>query len=143
MLPGVSGGAVVSALVACAMALVGYVCTIDAVPLSLNVYQRMNRWDRTTAKYEWQRLVNAAINKKGNVCPRGFERVELHAVIQFKTNRGRDGDNYATPLWKWTQDEMVRCHVISDDTHDKCRALPPKIVVGDVEQTVLIFEGER
>jgi hypothetical protein len=119
-----------------------YICTIPAVPLSLNVYTRMKRWEQTAAKHEWQMLVNAAINQKGNACPRGFERVELHAVIQFKTNRGRDGDNYATPLWKWTQDEMVRCHVIPDDTHGRCKAMPPKLVVGPCEQTVVIVKGE-
>lgn len=133
----------VSALVASDMALIGYVCTIPAVPLSLNVYTRMHWAAKARAREAFQEQVWGEVNKAGNRCPRGLDRIEIHSVIQFTDARRRDSDNYGAVLNKWVQDVLVDCGVISDDTHDKCRALPPKIVVGDVEQTVLIFEGER
>lgn len=119
-----------------------YVCTIPAVPPSFNVYNRLHWAEQAKRRDEWHRMLLALLNEKGNKCQRGLERVELRAVIQFTTVRRRDSDNFSMPLWKWTQDALVGLNIIPDDDHERCRALPPAIVVGDTEQTVLIVMGE-
>lgn len=115
-----------------------YVCRIPAVPPSLNVYTRLHWNKQAKVREAFQEQVWAVINEKGNRCPRGLERVELRAVIQFTDHRKRDSDNFGSMLWKFTQDVLTREGVIPDDTADRCHALPPKLVVGAVEQTVLI-----
>ena len=115
-----------------------YICTIPAVPPSLNVYTRMHWSKQARVREAFQELVWAVLNEKGNRCPRGLDRVELRAVIQHTTSRRRDSDNAGATLWKFVQDVLVREGVIPDDTADRCHALAPKLVVGDVEQTILI-----
>jgi hypothetical protein len=119
-----------------------YICTIPAVPLSLNVYTRLHWAEQAKAREAFQRMVWAVLNEAGNKCPRGLERVELHSEIQFTGERRRDSDNYGAVLNKWVQDVLVREGVIPDDTHDRCRAMPPKLIVGPCEQTVVIVKGE-
>lgn len=115
-----------------------YVCTIPAVPPSFNVYNRLHWAQKRKQRDEWGWMLQVVLGEKGNRCPRGLESVELRAVVQFTTGRRRDSDNYSMPLWKWTQDALVRLGIIPDDTHERCHSLPPKIVTGDREQTVLI-----
>jgi hypothetical protein len=96
------------------------------------------------AKKEWQGMLAAVLNEKGNRCPRapeGFARVELRSVLYFTSGRRRDGDNYSMPLWKWTQDVLVSYRVIPDDSHERCRAHAPGLVQATEPQTLITIEG--
>lgn len=118
-----------------------YVFTIPVVPPSLNVYTRLHWSKQKKLREEFQEQVWASINEHGNRCPRGLEKVELHAVIQFPDARRRDSDNFGATLWKLVQDVLVRDGVIPDDSHDRCTAHPPKLMVGRKPLTVVTLEA--
>ncbi len=120
-----------------------YICTMPYAPPSFNVYDRWPDWRQREEKRRWQGDLLALLNEKGNRAPRGLERVELHAVISFAVTRGRDGDNYSMPLWKWTQDALVATGVLVNDTADRCRVHQPVLEVGGEEQTVLMIVGRE
>lgn len=125
-----------------ARVLTPYVFTVPVVPVSGNKYQRMHWAAQQRVREAFQEQVWAAINTKGNRCPRGLESIEIHSVIQHTIRRRRDSDNYANTLNKWLQDVFVREGVIPDDTADRCTAHPPSLCVGNIEQTLVIV-GER
>lgn len=118
-----------------------YVFTIPVVPPSLNVYTRLHWSKQAKVREEFQEQVWASLNEHGNRCPRGLERVELHAVIQFPDARRRDGDNFGATLWKFLQDVLVRERVIPDDSHDRCTAHPPKLMTGKKPLTIVTLEA--
>lgn len=120
-----------------------YVCTIPAAPPSLNVWMRWHWAKQEREKQKWWEMVWAIINEKGNKCPRGLEAIEVHAVITVTTKRGRDSDNFLTPLNKWTQDALTSAGVVPDDTADRCTFYPPKLAPGKVESTLLMIEEVR
>jgi hypothetical protein len=115
-----------------------YVCTIPAVPPSMNVWQRMHWAEKVKGQEAWTELLQGFLNQKGNAIPRHLGCIDIYAVIGFKVNRRRDSDNYLTPLNKWTQDYLVYLGVIPDDTSEHCTFHPPSIVIGPEEQTVLM-----
>lgn len=116
----------------------GYSIVIPATPPSLNRWTRMSPYLQRKEKREWQTLVMAAINEKGNVCPRGLNRIEVNAVMVFKLNRNRDADNFGYLLGKWTQDVLVRQGVIPNDTPDHCVFVQPvMLIVGDRDCTFI------
>lgn len=115
-----------------------YVITIPVVPPSLNEFKRWPWQRQERERRAFQEQVWASLNEHGNRCPRGLGRVELRAVLVFRMARRRDSDNFGALLWKWTQDVLTSEGVIPDDTHDRCTAYPPRIVVGEVEQTVIV-----
>ena len=122
-----------------------WIGTLPVTPPSLNTYARMH-WavkKRTREAFQWE--VWAAISgANGDRCPRGLDAVELRAVLTFPVVRGRDADNFGSTLWKFTQDVLTQQGVIPDDTADRCTGHPPKILVGDREQTLLmLWERER
>jgi hypothetical protein len=133
-----------------------YTCTIPAIAPSYNEHQRWPLHRQLSEKAAFQMAVMAVLSEKGNKCPRGLQHVTLRAVVtvgpswlRFACREGgverqRDGDNYGSILAKWTQDQIVRCGVIPDDTPEYCTfILPPGIVVGTVQQTFLSIEGSH
>lgn len=116
-----------------------YVCTIPAVPLSLNVYTRMHWSKQAKAREAFQEQVWGEINRVGNRCPRGLEFIDCKAVLTFTENRRRDGENFGAVLWKWTADILVSEGVVPDDTPDHILCHTPGIVVGVMEQTLLLL----
>lgn len=116
-----------------------WVTVIPVVPPSLNEWRKWH-WSRQKREREaFQEQVWAALNEHGNRCPRGFERIELRFALSFTVTRRRDSDNFGSLLAKWVQDVLVRERVIPDDTHDRCTAHPPKIVLGEKEQTMIML----
>jgi hypothetical protein len=120
-----------------------FICSFPAVPPSFNKYRHMHWAAQKKVREAFQLEVWAAINGANGQgrCPRGFERVELRAVLTFRVVRGRDSDNYGAMLWKFTQDVLTRQGVVTDDTADRCTGHPPKLQVGDKEQTLLMLWG--
>lgn len=116
-----------------------YICTVPAVAPSLNEWKHWHWAKQSREREAFQTMLWAVLNEKGNRCPRGLERVEIHAVVGFTVERGRDSDNFLTPLNKWTQDVLTDMGVIPDDTADRCTFYPPALVVGPSEQTVLMI----
>lgn len=117
-----------------------YVMTIPAVPPSFNEFKRWPWQKQERERKAFQKLVWAYLNEHGNRCPRDLQRVELRFAMTFKVARRRDSDNFGALLHKWTQDMLVRERVIPDDTHDRCTAYPPRIVVGETDQTVIVIK---
>lgn len=114
-----------------------YPYIIPAVPPSLNEYTRMHWAKKERVRKDFQSCVWAALNEKGHRCPRGLERVELHAVLVFAKDRRRDSDNFGSVLWKFVQDVLVTEGIIPDDDHERCTAYPPRIAIGEKETTLL------
>ena len=110
---------------------------------SFNVYDRWPKPKQRAAKRQWQWDVGAVLGEKGNQCPRGFDRVELRAIICCSINRDRDSDNYSALLWKWTQDVLTRRGIIPNDTADCCKGHPPTFKPATKDETILIIVGER
>ena len=121
-----------------------YVCSVPAVPPSFNEYDRWCLGRKLRAKQEWQHMLGAVLNEKGNRCPRapqGFARIELKSVICFTTGRRRDGDNYGMPLWKWTQDVLVSYRVIPDDSREHCLVHAPGFALAKEPRTLITIEA--
>jgi hypothetical protein len=118
---------------------------LPVTPPSLNKYIRMNRYAQKRVREAFQTEVWAAISgATGDRCPRGLQAVELRAVLTFPVVRGRDSDNYGATLWKFVQDVLTAQGVIPDDTADRCTGYPPRIEVGEREQTLLmLWDRER
>lgn len=117
-----------------------YVLTLPAIAPSLNVWRKWHWTKQGREKEAFQELVWGLLNEKGNRCPRGFDEVEIHSVLMFKVNRRRDSDNFGAVLYKWFQDVLVQQKVIPDDTSDRCTSHPPKIIIGEKEQTTLMLQ---
>jgi hypothetical protein len=117
-----------------------WVTTIPVVPPSLNEWKKWHWAKQRKAREAFQEQVWAALNEHGNRCPRGLERVELRFALSFRVARRRDADNFGALLHKFTQDVLVQQGVIPDDTHDRCTAYPPRIVLGEREQTVIVIK---
>jgi hypothetical protein len=117
-----------------------YVFTIPALPPSFNDWKGWPEGKKMRLRDEWKSMVLALVREKGNVAPRGIERATLRAVLFFATNRRRDHDNYHMPLWKWTQDQLVDSKVLVRDDHERLIAMPPGIVVGGPERTLVTIE---
>lgn len=121
-----------------------YVCTIPALPPSLNEWSRMHWAYRRRLKDDFQQQLWAVLNEKGNRCPRGLERIEVRAVLTFPEKRRRDADNFGAVLWKWACDVLVREGVIPDDTPEHVLCHSPGMVVGPEAQTMIVVEvGEK
>lgn len=116
-----------------------YICTVPWAPPSFNVYNNWKPCQQREQKRLWQHAVSGLVNQKGNVAPRGLARAEVKAVIQFTTDRGRDLDNYYDPMWKWTLDALRAAGVLVNDTDKHVLPHVPKLVLGDVEQTVIMI----
>jgi hypothetical protein len=119
-----------------------YALTIPGTPPSFNVYDHWKPYKQRDEKRRWQADVIALCNEKGNRAPRGLEKATLRAVIYFAVVRGRDGDNYSMPLWKWSLDALRLAGVLIDDTADRVTALPPVLQVGQSEQTFVTLSWE-
>ncbi|MBN1628167.1 MAG: hypothetical protein JW990_00235 [Thermoleophilia bacterium] len=117
-----------------------YVCSFPEMAPSLNEYDRMHWAKRDRQREKFQEVYWAELNRDGNKCPRGFERVEIHAVLMYPTHRRRDSDNQA-PLKKWFQDSLVSLRIIPDDTADRCHFHTPRIMTGAEPMTVITIEG--
>jgi hypothetical protein len=115
---------------------------VPGVPLSLNEYTRLHWAKQKRAREEFQTMLWAVFNEKGNRAPRGLQAIDVRAVITFDTDRGRDSDNYGSVLAKWTQDVLVSLGVIPDDTADRCTFYPPVLCVG-AEPSTFIVISER
>jgi hypothetical protein len=120
-----------------------YAFSIPLTPPSLNEYTRWHWTHRKREKDAFQTLVWGYLNERGNRCPRGFDEVEIRAVLMFTEERRRDSDNFGAVLAKWVQDSLVRERVIPDDTADRCTCHPPKIVLGRKPMTVITLELRR
>lgn len=120
-----------------------YVCTVPGTPPSLNEWQRWPWGKQERVRGEFQEMVWAVLSEKGNKCPRGFQRIECHAVLMFPRGARRDAANFGAVLWKLTLDVLVREGVISDDTAEYVTAFEPRIVTGDKGLTVLTIKGWR
>lgn len=118
-----------------------YVCSFPEIAPSQNEYDRWH-WARKAREREaYQTVYEAELCRKGNKCPRGFERVEIHAVLMYPDSRRRDSDNAGAVLKKWFQDSLVHLGIIPDDTHDRCHFHTPKILTGGKPLTVITIEG--
>ena len=120
-----------------------YTFTIPTVPPSMNVYDRWRPVVQRIAKRQWESDVLGLCNQKGNKAPRGVERATLRAVIYFTTDRGRDGDNYFVPFWKWTMDGLRYAGVLVNDTDDLVKPQKPVLSLGSEEQTLVVMEWEN
>lgn len=120
-----------------------YVCTIPAVPPSLNRYTRMHWAAKERERESFQQMVWAVLNEKGNRCPRNLGAVDLHSVIVFTNLRHRDSDNYGSVLYKFVQDVLVAEGIIANDTADLCTGFPPALEVGPAEQTILMISQKN
>lgn len=116
-----------------------YVCRVPLIAPSLNVYTRMHWAQQKKVRETFQDYLWAVLNEHGNRCPRGLRAIDVRAIIQFNKVRNRDSDNFGSVLAKFSQDVFTREGIITDDTADRCTFHPPRIIVGEVEQTVLII----
>jgi Holliday junction resolvase RusA-like endonuclease len=82
------------------------------VPVSLNRWQSMHWRPRQELKEQWLWELHSLLRD----VPRNNSHVNLSAEIWFSTNRRRDVDNFASVLWKMTQDALVELGIIPDDT---------------------------
>ena len=118
-----------------------YSLIIPATPPSLNEYKRWHWARQERERLNWQAMIWALLNQKGNKAPKGLEKVEVRAVLYFTTTRRRDSDNFGAVLAKWTQDCLVDYGMIPDDTADRCTFLPPMIERGQTVYTFLTLRG--
>jgi Holliday junction resolvase RusA-like endonuclease len=91
----------------------------------------------------FQEMAWAVLSEKGNRCPRGLERIDLHAVLMFPEKRRRDVSNFGAVLWKLFLDALVREGVIPDDTAEYVTCHEPKIMTGGRALTVITLEAGR
>ena len=117
-----------------------YTCSLPVLPPSLNVWKRQHWAEQERERKAFQQELWAALNARGNRCPRGLERIRVKAVLVFTVARRRDSDNFGAVLAKWTQDVLVQQRIIPDDTADRCTFLPPVLTVGESENTILVIE---
>jgi hypothetical protein len=117
-----------------------YVCSFPEMAPSFNEYTRWHWSKQERERKAYQTVYEAELCRKGNKCPRGFERVEIHAVLMYPEARRRDSDNVSI-LKKWFQDSLVHLRIIPDDTHDRCHFHTPKIMTGGKPLTVITIEG--
>jgi Holliday junction resolvase RusA-like endonuclease len=108
------------------------------VPVSLNRWQTMHWKPRQELKEQWLWELHTLLSD----VPRSIPHVTLSAEIWFKTNRSRDVDNYASVLWKMTQDALVQLGIIEDDTSKYVTTGIVDLRVDDMsmEHTVLRIE---
>lgn len=134
-----------------------YVCNLPGTPMSFNDYKRLMRTpggqhkiDREEARFRTD--VMAVLHEKGNVCPKGFMRAELRAVLFFaeldsdgrdRGDRRHDKDNYHMPFYKWLQDAIVDEGVIPDDRERCCTSHPVGFARGRVPMTILTMDLYR
>ncbi len=118
-----------------------YVCSFPEMAPSLNEWQRWHWSRKATERRAYQAVYEAELMRKGNACPRGFDRVDVHAVLMYPDARRRDSDNAGAVLKKWFQDCLVNLHIIPDDTADRCDFHTPKILTGGKPLTVITIEG--
>ncbi len=119
-----------------------YVCSFPEPAPSLNEWRKWHWAKQERERMAFQTVVEAELNRKGNKCPRGFGRADIHAVIMLPGARRRDSDNFGAVLAKWTQDVLTGLGVIPDDTADRCTFHPVKIVAGQKSMTGLTIELE-
>jgi hypothetical protein len=119
-----------------------YTFTIPTVPPSFNVYDRWRPVVQRIAKRQWESDVLGLCNQKGNKAPRGIKQANLRAVIYFTTDRGRDGDNYFVPFWKWTMDGLRYAGVLTNDTDELVKPQKPVLSLGSEEQSLVVMEWE-
>jgi len=120
---------------------VTYVLTIPATAPSFNEWRRWHWSKQERERISFQDLVWPLLCEKGNVCPRPLKPpVVLRAVVSRPLERRRDSDNAGMPMWKWIQDLLVMRGYLADDTHDLVTSMPPRIVVGERAQTVVLIE---
>jgi Holliday junction resolvase RusA-like endonuclease len=91
-----------------------YEIVLQQVPVSLNMWQSVHWAARDRWKSEWTLELFALANG----IPKNNSHVDISAVIWFQTSRRRDVDNFASVLWKMTQDALVEIGIIADDTPD-------------------------
>jgi len=120
-----------------------YVCSFPEMAPSLNEWRTWHWTKRKSQREVFQRVYNAELNKEGNACPRGFDRVDIHAVLMYPDVRRRDSDNMGAVLKKWFQDVLVWCHIIPDDTAEHCDFHTPRIIPGAKPLTLITMELYR
>jgi hypothetical protein len=89
-----------------------YEIVLDQTPTSLNVWQSLHWAQRNDLKMMWEWEIFAVAPR----IPKYNDHINLSAVIWFATNRRRDVDNFASVLWKMTQDALVHMDIVKDDT---------------------------
>lgn len=118
-----------------------YVCSFPEMAPSLNEWKTWHWARQERERQAYQTVYEAELTRKGNKCPRGFARVEIHAVLIYPTGRRRDSDNAGAVLKKWFQDSLVHLRIIPDDTADRCHFHTPRIMTGAKPMTVITIEG--
>ena len=118
-----------------------YVFTIHETPHSLNEWRKWHWSRQAKEKARWEEMVFFLLREKGNVSPRGLERVLIRAVLFFPVTRSSDKDNFTAVLAKWTQDALVRAGVIPDDSAGHCTFAPVGIVTGIKPMTIITIEA--
>lgn len=118
-----------------------YVWVIPAVAPSYNVHIRMHWSKQERARCAFIDAAWPLLYERGNACPRPLKTpVVMHAVVSRTTVRRRDSDNASMPLYKWINDLLVCRGFLPDDTHDLVTNMPPRLVVGEREETVVLIE---
>lgn len=117
-----------------------YVCTVPALPPSLNTWATMHWAYRRRLKQEFQQQLWAVLSEKGNRCPRDVAFVDCKAVLTFRDKRRRDAENFGAVLWKWAADVIVQEGVIPDDTPEYILCHTPGIIIGEPEGTLIVLE---
>jgi len=114
-----------------------YKIVLLQVPPSLNRWQRLHWAERRSIKEGWEKEIWAM----SRCVPTNNQHIDLTANIVFGTERKRDLDNYASVLWKLTQDAFVNLHFIPDDTPKYITVALPELVIekGCIEHTELIL----
>lgn len=118
-----------------------YVCSFPEMAPSLNEWSRWHWAKKKEQREIYQGVYKAELNRKGNKCPRGLARVEIHAVLMYPEGRRRDSDNMEAVLKKWFQDALVHLRIIPDDTAERCHFHTPRIMTGGKPMTVITIEG--
>jgi uncharacterized protein YeaO (DUF488 family) len=118
-----------------------YVCSFPEMAPSMNEWKKWHWAKQERERKAFQTVCEAELTRKGNKCPRGFDRVEVHAVLMYPSGARRDSDNAGAVLKKWFQDSLVHCGIIPDDTHDRCDFHTPKIMTGAKPMTLITIEG--
>ena len=99
-----------------------YKIVVPYAPESINkvIGYGKSEGDIVVLKHKWQRLASIILEQAivESKLPSKFKgRIGVFFILYFKTDRGRDGDNYSA-MCKGIIDAMVRKNMIPDDNYN-------------------------
>lgn len=99
-----------------------YRMMLPFLPPSKNVYDGWQAMWQSGHKKKWIRAIAEQVEELD--MPLGVQQIGLAATLVFPSKNRRDPQNYASTLWNFVPDGLVRAGVVSDDREGQVQIGP-------------------